>query len=1000
MSLIQNFFPIQEVGVFSLLRNPKVIMLFAPNKKLGQFFLFSFFCSLFFICGVATTVLADPDLSIAKSHIGDFTLNILGTYTLTVTNHQSASSTIGVITVTDTLPTGLNYVNATGSGWTCGAVIRVVTCTNPGPLVPSASSAITLSVNPAIAGNLTNIANVTTANDTDSSNDNATDPTQVNATPQPDLAISKTHSGNFTIGTNGVYTITVTNVGAASTTGTITVTDTLPIGMSYVSAAGSGWSCSAANQVVTCTSSTVLAASLSSSITLTVNPSVADGLTNIAAVSVTGDQNAANNIARDPTTVIASSQPDLAIAKTHSGSFTVGVNGTYFITVTNIGTANATGTITVTDTLPVGLTFVSASGAGWTCGAANQVITCTISGPMAPASNRTITLTVLPSVAGTLTNIASVSGTGDNNAANNTASDSTLVNAAAQPDLEISKSHIGNFTNGATGSYSLTVTNIGTAGTTGTISVTDTMPTGMTYVSASGTGWTCGAQNQTVTCTNPGPLAPSGASTISLTVAVNASGNLTNIATVATAGDTNTANDTATDPTTINASLQPDLSISKTHSGSFTVGTPASYSITVTNVGSASTSGLITVTDTLPLGLAFASGNGTGWTCNALNQTVTCTNADPLAPTANTVIAIDVNPVTAGDWTNLATVETSGDTNFANDTATDPTLINASPQPDLAISKSHTGDFTVGSTGSYTLSITNIGAAPTTNTITLVDTLPIGLNYLTGSGTGWSCSATGQVVSCSNATPLAIGATTTVTITVDVDLSGGLTNIATVSTAGDTNNVNNYAIDPTIVMPADAVRLHATMRADLLTTLITYTVRITNTGTHQQADNPGNEFVSPIPPGTTYLAAQSHASAGTLNYDSANRRIRWNGAIASGGTVTVTFVMDAVGLLAKMDETPLKTADFTPLIIFGWAFGFILSVLPLLWKRHRRTMACAVLLVAVGWMSNGCTLFSWRHAIICNQGQIYYDSDSNGNNDSVILTDDPRMPVSGAPTCL
>ena len=48
----------------------------------------------------------------------------------------------------------------------------------------------------------------------------------------PDLTITKTHSGNFTQGQTGAtYTLTVSNVGAVSTSGTVTVTDTLPAGL-------------------------------------------------------------------------------------------------------------------------------------------------------------------------------------------------------------------------------------------------------------------------------------------------------------------------------------------------------------------------------------------------------------------------------------------------------------------------------------------------------------------------------------------------------------------------------------------------------------------------------------------------------------------------------------------------------------------------------------------------------------------------------------------------
>jgi uncharacterized repeat protein (TIGR01451 family) len=125
------------------------------------------------------------------------------------------------------------------------------------------------------------------------------------------------------------------------------------------------------------------------------------------------------------------------------------------------------------------------------------------------------------------------------------------------PDLSLTKTHNGAFGVGQNGTYTITVRNASTAArTTGQITVTDTLPNGLSYVSASGDGWTCGASGQTVTCTNPGPLQTGATSTISLTVAVGsaASGGVTNTATVSTPGDVNTGNNSASDPTTVNGS--------------------------------------------------------------------------------------------------------------------------------------------------------------------------------------------------------------------------------------------------------------------------------------------------------------------------------------------------------------------------------------------------------------------------------------------------------------
>jgi uncharacterized repeat protein (TIGR01451 family) len=80
--------------------------------------------------------------------------------------------------------------------------------------------------------------------------------------------------------------------------------------------------------------------------------------------------------------------------------------------------------------------------------------------------------------------------------------------ATPAPDLTISKSHFGAFFVGAgAASYGVSVSNAGAGPTTGTVTVTDTLPTGMTYrsINAPANGWSCSGTT-TVTCTNPGPI--------------------------------------------------------------------------------------------------------------------------------------------------------------------------------------------------------------------------------------------------------------------------------------------------------------------------------------------------------------------------------------------------------------------------------------------------------------------------------------------------------------
>ncbi|HVW86967.1 MAG TPA: DUF1349 domain-containing protein [Bryobacteraceae bacterium] len=251
--------------------------------------------------------------------------------------------------------------------------------------------------------------------------------------------------------------------------------------------------------------------------------------------------------------------PDMTITKSHAGAFTQGGTGSYTLTANNAGTGTTNGTVTVTDTLPAGLTPTTATGAGWSCGLAGQTATCTRSDPLAGARSYpaiTITVNVAANAPASLTNTASVAGGGELNTTNDSAADPTAINGVSAPDMTISKSHTGNFTQGGTGAYTLTASNAGNGPSAGTVTVTDTPPAELVPATASGSGWTCGIAGQTVTCTRSDPL-NAGASypAIALTVNVSASApaSVTNTATVSGGGETNSSNDSASDPTNINA---------------------------------------------------------------------------------------------------------------------------------------------------------------------------------------------------------------------------------------------------------------------------------------------------------------------------------------------------------------------------------------------------------------------------------------------------------------
>jgi uncharacterized repeat protein (TIGR01451 family) len=243
--------------------------------------------------------------------------------------------------------------------------------------------------------------------------------------------------------------------------------------------------------------------------------------------------------------------PSLTIGKSHSGSFVRGQSGSYTLTVGNNGTAPTDGTtVTVTDTLPAGLTATSLGGTGWTCTLAT--LTCTRSDVLASGGSYpplALTVNVACTASGQVTNTASDTGGGDTDT--HTATDPTTITGACPPTLAISKSHSGSFGQGKRGTYRITVTDSGTGPTDGTtVTLTETLPNGLTPVSLSGTGWAC--TRSTLTCTRSDVL-PSGSSyppiTVKVDVSCKAPDTVTNTATVTGGGDTTTH--TATDRTKI-----------------------------------------------------------------------------------------------------------------------------------------------------------------------------------------------------------------------------------------------------------------------------------------------------------------------------------------------------------------------------------------------------------------------------------------------------------------
>lgn len=810
------------------------------------------------------------DVSISKSDSPDPVAdNQPLVYTLDVTNSGLGDAT--GVTITDTLPAGVDFVSAPGCTNTSGTV----TC-EVGTLTGSGGTAQRqITVRPRQTGEITNSASVdSNESDSDTTNNTDTESTTVDES-NPDLALAKTDSADPVAENSDLtYTLTVTNTtnagnGTDNATG-VTITDQLPASVTFISASSG---CSNSSGTVTCQVGE-LDEGASAQREIVVRPRQPGQIVNTASVSASEtDPNAANDDAVESTTVEAAT-PDLSIDKTDSPDpVTTGEQLTYTLDIANEtnagdGTDNATG-VTATDVLPAGVAFVSASDG---CTNSSGTVTCQI-GDLDEGASVQRQIVVRPSQAGELSNTASVDGAESDPVPTNDSDTETTTVEAATPDLSVAKSDSPDpVAENEDLTYSITVTNEtnavdGTDNATG-VTVTDELPASVAFVSASEG---CSETGGTVTCAI-GALAEGSSDQVEIVVRATAPGTISNTATVdGDQTDPVSANDSDTEETTVGEAT-PDLSITKTDSPDpVTQNDSLTYTIDVENEADA-TDGTdnatgVTVIDELPASVDFVSASDG---CTEADGTVTCEVGD-LDEGDTAQLQIVVTPRQTGSIVNTAAVDgDESDPDASNDDAVETTTVTAS-QPDLGITKSDSADPVVaGQNLTYTLTATNVTNAAdgpdNASGVTLTDPLPAGVSFVSASA---GCSNSSGTVTCVVG-DLAEGASVQRQITVSTTTAGQLSNTATID--GDQDDPvasNNSDTETTTVDPRRAdLSITKTDDADPVTVgdQVTYTLTAANDGPQ---DATGVTITDTLPASVTFVSASGGCTeaSGTVTCD-------------------------------------------------------------------------------------------------------------------------------------
>ncbi|RJP53207.1 MAG: sortase [Anaerolineaceae bacterium] len=313
-----------------------------------------------------------------------------------------------------------------------------------------------------------------------------------------DLQITK-DDGGITSSAGGVvtYTLNYANNGNSDASG-VTITDDVPANTTFTAGASTpGWSCADGSPAGTICTFTIgnLVAGGSGSVNFAVMvddplPAGVTQINNTASITDDGahgtDTNLTNNTDDDSTPVVA--VPDLQITKDDGVTvISPGQTVTYTLTISNVGTQDATGVV-VTDTLPVNTTFISASDGGTESGGVVTWPAFDLAAG-APAVTRTVTIQVNdPFPGSSMTNLAHVEDDGSNGTdptpINNDDDDTDSVLSAFSKSLIATNQAITPDPSVAIGeilTYEIVFT-VPAGGTMPALTLTDTLDRGLSFL--------------------------------------------------------------------------------------------------------------------------------------------------------------------------------------------------------------------------------------------------------------------------------------------------------------------------------------------------------------------------------------------------------------------------------------------------------------------------------------------------------------------------------------
>ena len=793
-------------------------------------------------CATTSTV-TSPSVAVTKS-VDRTTVNLGDTITWTLKARNNGSGpTNAVITLTDTLPANVGALQILPvAPASCGVPAgTTLTCSVPAGLAANAEASIVVK---AVANAAGTVANSLVPSGPDNPACATPGACQTTTTvTSPNLAVKKSvDKTTVNVGETITWTLSVSNSGTGASTGSVTLSDTLPAGLTNVVVspqspatcaplAGTALSCSVPAGLAAGSSARVFVSATATLAGAAVNSVVPGGPDNPVCV-LPGDCGTTTTVVKllvDVTTTLNNFPPNTLAGDSISGT----------VTYANVGPGPAEG-VTYTLQLTPGLANVTLTGAAGGYNPATGLVT--LSGlPVTLANGQSTSFNIsYTQPADNLSMVTSTIATTSVEVANDLPN--TAMATVPGPIIRVTKLADKTTANvGETVTWTITATNTGSLGNLGVVTLTDILPANVTVLAVTpGAGVTCPPlaswlANSAQACTiAAGQLAAfSGSRSITISATGTAGGSLGNK--VLPSGPDNPACAQAASCQTTTTILSPQVAVRKTvDKSSINVGDALTWTIAVANTGTGATRGVITLTDTLPANLTvwqvLPSAPATCAVPNG-NQLV-C--AIPAGMAAGATLNIVVKGLATAAGTFVNTVVPSGPDNpaclQAGDCSTTSTAVKLLVDVTTTLN-GFPGSTNAGDNISGTVNFSNIGPGAAEGVTYSLQLAP-GLAGVTFSGVAGSYNAGSGLVTFSGVpATLALGQGFSFQlgyIQPASNLSTVISRIATTSTevANDQPNV------ATVTMPGSIIRVTKTTNKSVANVgeEIIWTITASNTG--------------------------------------------------------------------------------------------------------------------------------------------------------------------------